>query len=342
MKINTCRICKSVNMQLIYKGLTDETFSSKLGTDIYKCNDNSCGHLSIQKSYTQKEYQEIYSNYYTHPLNFKNKQKSFTFRMYMHLKVFFAIGMGLKKTSNLQKYSSFFVLRLMLIPVPWLISYLKSNTFFLSNRTNSKVCEIGCGDGENLKLFETFGFETYAIDFDKNAVETAKSNGIKAVIGTDSSIEEFNTKFDVIVLRHVIEHIEDVGRSINHLKKYLNNGGQLILITPNAMSLGHKLFKENWRGLEPPRHINIFTLESLSKLLVSNDMTIEQGFTYPSLGYSIINQSFKIREARLGNRLPLPLRMLLSFFLAYYFYFYHYYKNDSGEELVVFATEGLK
>jgi len=44
-------------------------------------------------------------------------------------------------------------------------------------------------------------------------------------------------------------------------------GGKLILTTPNANGLAHKIYKEFWRGLEPPRHIQIFTPNSLEDLV---------------------------------------------------------------------------
>ncbi len=41
------------------------------------------------------------------------------------------------------------------------------------------------------------------------------------------------------------------------------NGGKLIVTTPNGNSLSHQRYGEYWRGLEPPRHIQIFTPNSL-------------------------------------------------------------------------------
>ncbi len=40
-----------------------------------------------------------------------------------------------------------------------------------------------------------------------------------------------------------------------------------MLITPNARSLGHQRFGATWRGLEPPRHLQIFTLSSLKRIV---------------------------------------------------------------------------
>jgi hypothetical protein len=41
----------------------------------------------------------------------------------------------------------------------------------------------------------------------------------------------------------------------------------LVIFTPNANSLGHQLFGSSWRGLEPPRHLHIFTPGSMRRIL---------------------------------------------------------------------------
>ena len=43
-------------------------------------------------------------------------------------------------------------------------------------------------------------------------------------------------------------------------------GGRLVIETPNASSWLHGRFEANWRGLEPPRHIQVFTRAALGRL----------------------------------------------------------------------------
>jgi predicted SAM-dependent methyltransferase len=47
----------------------------------------------------------------------------------------------------------------------------------------------------------------------------------------------------------------------------LSEGGIIFITTPNTSSFGHRIFKGNWRGLEPPRHIFIFSPASIRKIL---------------------------------------------------------------------------
>jgi hypothetical protein len=42
-----------------------------------------------------------------------------------------------------------------------------------------------------------------------------------------------------------------------------------VVVTPNGESWGHRRFGPNWRGLEPPRHIHVFTPTALRRLVAS-------------------------------------------------------------------------
>jgi 2-polyprenyl-3-methyl-5-hydroxy-6-metoxy-1,4-benzoquinol methylase len=73
--------------------------------------------------------------------------------------------------------------------------------------------------------------------------------------------------FDVITLSHVIEHVHDVGGTLRACHRLLKPGGRLWLETPNVAALGHKVFGVNWRGLEAPRHLVLFSAPALKQLL---------------------------------------------------------------------------
>lgn len=51
-------------------------------------------------------------------------------------------------------------------------------------------------------------------------------------------------KFDIIVLFHVIEHMDNPEFVLNHLKKFLSKGGIIAATVPNAMALSRQLAVE--------------------------------------------------------------------------------------------------
>src|ERR1019366_8424047 len=77
--------------------------------------------------------------------------------------------------------------------------------------------------------------------------------------------------FDAITLNHVIEHVPDPISTIKECSRLLKPGGKLVMFTPNAASLSHRYFKQDWRGLEPPRHLHVFSFKSMRKLFDKAD-----------------------------------------------------------------------
>jgi hypothetical protein len=81
----------------------------------------------------------------------------------------------------------------------------------------------------------------------------------------------------------------------------LRPGGRFIAATPNAESLAHRKFGHAWRGLEPPRHLHVFTPASILSLA-------------RSAGFMISRTELSIRGARgewkssreIQRRLKLP------------------------------------
>jgi hypothetical protein len=73
--------------------------------------------------------------------------------------------------------------------------------------------------------------------------------------------------FDVVTSSHVIEHVFEPDAFLRSVRTNLRDGGMLWLATPNVESIGHRAFGSCWRGLEPPRHIQVFNQRALERLL---------------------------------------------------------------------------
>jgi predicted SAM-dependent methyltransferase len=77
-------------------------------------------------------------------------------------------------------------------------------------------------------------------------------------------------------MSHVIEHVHDPVGVLKSCFELLRPGGVLWLETPNICSFGHETFGRNWRGLEPPRHLVIFSPASMRGALeVAGFSTVE-------------------------------------------------------------------
>jgi predicted SAM-dependent methyltransferase len=102
---------------------------------------------------------------------------------------------------------------------------------------------------------------------DPKAAEVARQRGVEVTVGTVDMLTSDANCFDVITLSHVIEHVHEPKQLLQAVHRLLKPGGMVYIDTPNIQSNGAALFKENWRGLETPRHLVLFNTTNLTGLL---------------------------------------------------------------------------
>jgi len=111
------------------------------------------------------------------------------------------------------------------------------------------------------------GWEVHGIDFDDKAIKSAKQQFGSSVRQGELIACDFPSgSFDAVVMNNVIEHVWNPIETVKECFRILGPRGNLIIITPNSDSDGHRLFKKRWRGLEPPRHLFIYSKRSLNLL----------------------------------------------------------------------------
>ena len=100
---------------------------------------------------------------------------------------------------------------------------------------NSKILEVGCGTGGNLKMLAKFG-EVSALEMDATAREIAakKTNNLYDIrAGFCPDDIPFNDQqFDLICMFDVLEHIEKDDETLTSLKKLLNKNGRILITVP--------------------------------------------------------------------------------------------------------------
>lgn len=143
---------------------------------------------------------------------------------------------------------------------------LEASVFYLATMRGGRLLEVGCGDGTALKSMQKKGWSVTGLDFDEEAVKNARNKGLDARHGQLSAQGFADETFDAVVMSHVIEHVASPGELLSECRRVLKKGGVLIALTPNADSRGHTHYGRSWRGLEPPRHLQVFTPRSLASV----------------------------------------------------------------------------
>lgn len=95
-----------------------------------------------------------------------------------------------------------------------------------------KVLDVGCAAGSHSLYLQEKGLEVDAIDISKKATEVAAERGLKSTYHT-SLLDWDNEKYDSILLlmngTGIFERFERVPVYLNHLKKILKPGGQILI-----------------------------------------------------------------------------------------------------------------
>jgi len=76
-------------------------------------------------------------------------------------------------------------------------------------------------------------------------------------------------KYDLIILRHVLEHTHHPIELIRFLGSRLKPEGVLYIEVPNLLSGGARIFKNKWKAYYVPRHIFHYTSDSLHHIITS-------------------------------------------------------------------------
>ncbi|MCG2711653.1 MAG: class I SAM-dependent methyltransferase [Candidatus Omnitrophica bacterium] len=134
--------------------------------------------------------------------------------------------------------------------------------------TQGKILEIGCGQGRFLHGLPSC-FDKYGIEINKEGYDHIRNNYSEIKIFNAKLSSDFiaeNGKFDVIIMWHVLEHIENPDDFAEKLRKALRDNGVIVFDIPNERSLGFSWTKENWFHLDAPRHLFCYSCESIKKL----------------------------------------------------------------------------
>ncbi|MBS1588588.1 MAG: class I SAM-dependent methyltransferase [Bacteroidetes bacterium] len=109
--------------------------------------------------------------------------------------------------------------------------------------TNTKVLEIGCGEGGVLLPFAEAGCYCVGVDlnplridlandFLKKEVSAGKMQFVFQNVYDESFLEKYKHFFDLIILKDAIEHIPEQEKFIPYLKNFLKNEGQIFFGFP--------------------------------------------------------------------------------------------------------------
>ena len=329
-----CYVCKTRG-ELLYHDLKDLLFGIPGYWHLKRCPNPVCGLIWLDPMPVSQDLPGLYTNYYTHdkPIRKSGIMHRFHERAlagYLNRQWGYELG----ARSRMDTFLGYlFYLH------PAGRAYADAHVMNLHRRSTSHLLEIGFGNGEVLDRLLSYGWQVEGVETDPAAVQKARNRGLNVRIGDLIDQNYPDESFDAIVSKHVIEHVPDPLRFLIECYRILRPEGRLVFYTPHADSWGHRLYKEHWRGLEPPRHLFIFTISSLTTL------ARRAGFKNPissvtDRGMGYLRESHLLKKGDLRDLyadafLTKAVR-ILSPFLSW---FVCLFRPGSGSEIILKATK---
>jgi 2-polyprenyl-3-methyl-5-hydroxy-6-metoxy-1,4-benzoquinol methylase len=127
--------------------------------------------------------------------------------------------------------------------------------------------EIGSGPGGILKYFEKNKFsKVLGIDLDQRFLDYGIKKGLNLV---NTSFENFNTtqKFDLIIICHVLEHVQNPIEILKKVNSLLNEGGLVYIEVPSIESVKNGDYGGDIKNYFHIAHVSHFTEKSIVNLL---------------------------------------------------------------------------
>jgi 2-polyprenyl-3-methyl-5-hydroxy-6-metoxy-1,4-benzoquinol methylase len=169
----------------------------------------------------------------------------------------------------------------------------------LTINENSSILDVGCGEGFALNFFYNKGCKIKGIDFSRFALEQFNPHLFPYFEETD--FYDFaereitkGSKYDIIWLKHVLEHVLDPERVIDYFNKLLNFGGIVCIEVPNDFSKSQEFLVNEGIVEEKywvcyPDHLNYFNEFGLSNLLTSKNFKIIDSISDFPIEWNLFN-----------------------------------------------------
>jgi len=181
--------------------------------------------------------------------------------------------------------------------------------------SEKKIFEVGASDGFLLKLLRDDG---------KNFVDGIEPSTKLCLSAEKKNVHLYNDyfnkkfydkiekKFDCIIVRHVLEHIDDLNSFFYGLKKILEDDGFLFIEVPYLKkTLSNSLFSNFFH-----EHINYFTLKTLSELAANYGfelLTFQENEIHGGSIFTVFKKTFNATRLNFDDEEKVVLKDLQNF-----------------------------
>jgi len=264
-----CWLC-GAGGTLLFADLRDHLFGAPGTWGLRRCVNAACGMVWLDPVPLEDDLHQIYRTYYTHTAADPTARPQRRIRGavrsgYLQGALGYRRGVG----ATWHRY-----LRFLAHLYPSGAGSIQSETMFLpAPPFPARLLDVGCGNGDLLVQMRSLGWSVEGVEVDPAAARTARARGLEVRQGELLQQRYPSDFFDAVTMSHLIEHVYDPVSLLQEARRVLKPTGTLIVLTPNSQSMGARLYGQDWRGWEPPRHLHIFNLHNMRAMLERAGLT---------------------------------------------------------------------
>jgi SAM-dependent methyltransferase len=153
-----------------------------------------------------------------------------------------------------------------------------------------RLLDLGCGDGGVLWLARRDGWEVEGVElFAEQAALVRERLGVPVAAADIMTYEGARGAWDVVLLRHVLEHLPDPVRALAKIRDLLAPGGAAILEFPNIDALDARVrraldrwgvHRRHYAATYRPGHVHEFCRASFAYAAARAGLVVERWETY--------------------------------------------------------------
>ncbi|PID57334.1 hypothetical protein CSB45_07350 [candidate division KSB3 bacterium] len=143
------------------------------------------------------------------------------------------------------------------------------------HKRSGTILDVGIGIGIFMELAQERGWDVQGVDPSRATCRYVRKRlQLPVHHGYLEALDLPERSFDVLSMRHVLEHVSTPGTFIRACCRLLKEDGILCLTVPNFNGLHARIEKERWFHLTLPYHVAHYTAKTLEMVLKHHGLKI--------------------------------------------------------------------